>query len=220
MIKQKTAGDCGVAALANAITMHYNTNEPSPRLFEIEYEAIERKLGRNSGITIQEVCAVIFDNGYLPVYVPFLGFHRESGVHGTAYQEAGEVLTRGQTAILQVKTASGLLHFVYFDGKVIHDPSVSVEGVKCVDDYTLVDAVLIFDKSIKYYRGGLIGIKPENIGNIAIVKPGEEVLTSAVKDKPSRTVVMNNIIDAQSFRDVLESEDLVKTILKRLLRQS
>jgi hypothetical protein len=182
MIKQKTAGDCGVAALANAITMHHNTNEPSPRLFENEYETIERKLGRNSGITIQEVCSVIFDNGYLPVYVPFLGFHLESGVHGNAYQDAEEVLERGQPAILQVKTGSGLLHFVYFDGKVIHDPSVNVEGVKGVADYTLVDAVLIVDQSdtrsmavgVRYHgTSSVLGIKPENI---EILKPGDEVI--------------------------------------------
>lgn len=157
MIKQKTAGDCGVAALANAITMHNNITEPSLRLFEIEYEAIEAKFGRNSGITMQEVCSVIFDNGYLPVYVPLEGFHRESGINGNAYQDAEEILTRGHPAILQVKTNSGLLHFVYFDGEKVHDPANSVVGTRQRSDYVLVDAVLIINR---IHTGGEIRSKP------------------------------------------------------------
>ncbi|MEJ3588781.1 MULTISPECIES: hypothetical protein [Pseudomonas] len=147
MIKQRSWGDCGVAALAGALTMQINPHGASPEMFDDIYDYVEEALGRNNGLTIQEVCSVLHDRGYLPVYIPFAAFHEVSELNGKAYQKTSKLSDLFHPAIVQVKTASGMLHFVYFDGNVVHDPSAAVLNPMKLSDYTLVDAVFIYDKS-------------------------------------------------------------------------
>lgn len=147
MIKQRSWGDCGLAAVTNALTMQANPYNPSQLMFDQMYDALEKTVGRNEGLTMQEVCSILHESGFLPVYIPFRAFQEVSGLNGGAFQDERELSELFHPAIVQVKTASDVLHFVYFDGHAVHDPSIYVPKPVKLSDYTLVDAVFIYDKS-------------------------------------------------------------------------
>ncbi|MCY1462104.1 hypothetical protein D9M71_798430 [compost metagenome] len=85
---------------------------------------------------------MLFQLGYAPVYVPFSGFTKASGV--TFKIPGTDALPGlGHPAILQVLTASGLIHQVFFDGKFIHDPSPTVPGLSRLEEYVVVDALFV-----------------------------------------------------------------------------
>ena len=131
MIKQRTPFDCGIATLANALSVSYERS--------IELYGHDKQL---NGVTIQQTASILFSMGYAPVYTTFPGFVKASGiVMSTANPEILETL--GHPAILQVLTNSGVLHQVFFDGKEIHDPSPSVDGLRSVSEYECVDAVFV-----------------------------------------------------------------------------
>ena len=131
MIKQRTPFDCGIATLANALSVSYERS--------IELYGHDKQL---NGVTIQQTASILFSLGYAPVYTTFPGFVKASGiVMSTANPEILETL--GHPAILQVLTNSGVLHQVFFDGKEIHDPSPSVDGLRSVSEYECVDAVFV-----------------------------------------------------------------------------
>ena len=131
MIKQRTPFDCGIATLANALSVSYERS--------IELYGHDKQL---NGVTIQQTASILFSLGYAPVYTTFPGFVKASGiVMSTANPEILETL--GHPAILQVLTDSGVLHQVFFDGKEIHDPSPSVDGLRSVSEYECVDAVFV-----------------------------------------------------------------------------
>lgn len=131
MIKQRTHFDCGTATLANALGITY---EQSLDLYGQDKQ--------HNGVTIQNTASILFGLGYAPVYTAFPGFVKASGIDmSTANPEVLERL--GHPAILQVLTASGVLHQVWFDGKKIHDPSPSVNGPRSVNEYVCVDAVFV-----------------------------------------------------------------------------
>ena len=131
MIKQRTPFDCGIATLANALSVSYERS--------IELYGHDKQL---SGVTIQQTASILFSLGYAPVYTAFPGFVKASGISmSTASPEILETL--GHPAILQVLTNSGVLHQVFFDGKEIHDPSPSVDGLRSVSEYECVDAVFV-----------------------------------------------------------------------------
>lgn len=131
MIKQRTPFDCGIATLANALSVSYERS--------IELYGHDKQL---NGVTIQQTASILFSMGYAPVYTTFPGFVKASGiVMSTANPEILETL--GHPAILQVLTDSGVLHQVFFDGKEIHDPSPSVDGLRSVSEYECVDAVFV-----------------------------------------------------------------------------
>lgn len=131
MISQRTPFDCGIATLANALG--------------ITYEQSLNHYGHNKqrdGVTIQHTASILFSLGYAPVYTAFPGFTKASGIAmSTASPDVLETL--GHPAILQILTPSGVLHQVFFDGKNIHDPSPSVEGLRSVSEYECVDAVFV-----------------------------------------------------------------------------
>ena len=140
MIKQRTPFDCGIATLANALSVSYERS--------IELYGHDKQL---NGVTIQQTASILFSLGYAPVYTTFPGFVKASGiVMSTANPEILETL--GHPAILQVLTASGVLHQVFFDGKNIYDPSPSVVGHRSVSEYECVDAVILYKR---FHTGGV-----------------------------------------------------------------
>ena len=131
MIKQRTPFDCGIATLANALSVSYE------RSIELYGDDKQR-----NGVTIQQTASILFALGYAPVYTAFPGFVKASGISmSTASPDVLETL--GHPAILQVLTPGGTVHQVFFDGKNIHDPSPSVVGPRSVTEYECVDAVFV-----------------------------------------------------------------------------
>lgn len=141
MQKQRSWGDCGVATLLNAVADNGFTYFNGPGGYERLVELFE---GRNSGITIQEVSATLFFCGFTPLYLPLNGFRTESGITN-AHVICTDIIDyamKGEKAVFQVKTKSGLLHLVYFDGRNVWDPSPnSCESPKLSDYECIVDAV-------------------------------------------------------------------------------
>lgn len=131
MIKQRTPFDCGIATLANAVSVSYE------RALELYGHDKQR-----NGVTIQHTASILFNLGYAPVYTAFPGFVKASGIDMTTANS--DILERlGYPAILQILTASGVLHQVWFDGKNILDPAPSVAGPRSVSEYECVDAVFV-----------------------------------------------------------------------------
>lgn len=140
MIKQRTPYDCGIATLANALSVSYER--------AIELYGHDKQL---NGVTIQHTASILFGLDYAPVYTAFPGFVKASGIAmSTASPEILE--TFGHPAILQVLTPSGVLHQVWFDGKNIHDPSPSITGPRRVSDYVCVDAVFVIKGDQAFVR--------------------------------------------------------------------
>lgn len=141
MIKQRTPFDCGIATLANALSVSYD--------HALELYGNDKQ---RSGVTIQHTASILFGLGYAPVYTTFPGFVKASGIEMSTANP--DILERfGNPAILQVLTPSGVLHQVFFDGKNIHDPSPSVEGPRSVSEYECVDAVILYKRM---HTGGAI----------------------------------------------------------------
>lgn len=135
MVKQRTPFDCGIATLTNALSTTY---EQSLDLYGHDKQ--------RNGVTIQHTASILFSLGYAPVYTAFPGFTKASGIEMSAANP--DILERlGHPAILQVLTPSGVLHQVWFDGKKIHDPSPSVDGLRSVSEYECVDAVFVIKAS-------------------------------------------------------------------------
>ncbi|MBJ2240617.1 hypothetical protein [Pseudomonas sp. MF6768] len=131
MIKQRTPFDCGIATLANALSVSYE------RSIELYGDDKQR-----NGVTIQQTASILFALGYAPVYTAFPGFVKASGISmSTASPDVLETL--GHPAILQVLTPGGTVHQVFFDGKNIVDPAPSVNGPRSVSEYECVDAVFV-----------------------------------------------------------------------------
>lgn len=116
-------------------------------------EASALLIGRSSGITIQELCAAIFERRCaLPMYVPLEGFSSASGISNAMTLTREYVSKRistgseNRSAIFQVKTRSGTLHFIYYSGVKIFDPSPdSPENPEFTDYDCLVDGIFLFD---------------------------------------------------------------------------
>ncbi|MFJ2712965.1 hypothetical protein ACIOZM_19020 [Pseudomonas sp. NPDC087346] len=139
MIKQKSWGDCGVAVLANAMCDTYENT-------------LKRLNGRDTGLTMQEMCAAILGKfNSIPIYVPLIGFNLESGIHDACtltFDAAHKNImsVQGRRAIYQVKTKSGMLHFIYFDGQKLFDPSTRAPENPVFSDYVyVVDAIFLLD---------------------------------------------------------------------------
>jgi hypothetical protein len=97
---------------------------------------------QHNGVTIQHTASILFGLGYAPVYIAFPGFVKASGISmSTASPDVLETL--GHPAVLQVLTPGGTVHQVFFDGKNIHDPSPSVEGLRNVSEYECVDCLFV-----------------------------------------------------------------------------
>lgn len=149
MNKQRTYGDCGVATLLNALRDNGETYFEGPGGYERLIDAI----GRQNGLSIQEIQAFLFmHSNKLPVYIPFEGFKKASGIadaftSGAHNPHEFNTDISSQKAILQVMTKSGILHFVYYDGDFVWDPSQSARDYPDFSDYEyIVDAVLLLDR--------------------------------------------------------------------------
>ena len=150
MISQRTPFDCGIATLANALSVGYD--------HALELYGHDKQ---RSGVTIQHTASILFSLGYAPVYTAFPGFVKASGIDmSTASPDILELL--GHPAILQVLTPSGVLHQVWFDGKNIHDPSPSVNGPRSVSEYECVDAVILYER---FHRGGFLSNRKGLMGD-------------------------------------------------------
>ncbi|MGR6496926.1 hypothetical protein IYR97_07965 [Pseudomonas fulva] len=156
MIKQRSWGDCGVAALANSIR------------FSPSYEvALEMLGGRDCGITMQEICSAIYEKrDAIPLYLPLDGFGAEANISNAKTSDFKGILRKSiihgedRRAILQVKTKSGMLHFIYFDGKKIHDPSPSAPDKLDFSNYeSVIDGVFLLDV---YHTGGSLSGIPRD----------------------------------------------------------
>lgn len=131
MIKQRTHFDCGIATLANALSVSYD--------HALELYGNDKQ---HNGVTIQNTASIMFSLGYAPVYTAFPGFVKASGI-GMSTANPDILQTLGHPAILQVLTPSGVIHQVFFDGKNILDPAPSVDGPRSVSEYVCVDAVFV-----------------------------------------------------------------------------
>lgn len=152
MIKQRTHFDCGTATLANALGITYEQS--------LDHYGHEKKY---NGVTIQNTASILFRLGYAPVYTAFPGFVKASGISmSTASPDILESL--GHPAILQVLTQSGLVHQVWFDGKNIHDPSPSVNGLRDVNEYECVDAVFVI-------KQGRALVRKQGFSRAVVVNP-------------------------------------------------
>lgn len=134
-IRQKTATDCGIATLANALNISYEKALQS-------YSPAHAK----TGVTIQETCAVLHAHGYLPIYLPMPGFRTISNIPNcqtaTPFELKNTPLHQAP-AILQV-LSNGVVHQVFFDGKHIIDPSPSASNPRQLSDYeALIDLVFV-----------------------------------------------------------------------------
>lgn len=150
MIKQRTPFDCGIATLANALSISY---EHALELYGTDKQ--------RNGVIIQHTASILFGLGYAPVYIALPGFVKASGM--TMITATPDTLERlGNPAILQVLTPSGVLHQVFFDGKNIHDPSPSVDGPRSVSEYECVDAVILYER---FHRGGFLSNRKGLMGD-------------------------------------------------------
>lgn len=144
MIKQRSWGDCGVVALLNALQDNGVTFYNGPGGYE---SMVSNLNGRDYGITIQEVSSVILELGLVPVHIPLDGFAKESGIanaKASTIDPKDGLFKNWSKAIYQVKTKSGLLHFVYFDGYRIWDGSQNSPVYPKFSDYeSVIDAVFI-----------------------------------------------------------------------------
>ena len=140
MIKQRTPFDCGIATLANALSVSYD--------HALELYGNDKQ---RSGVTIQHTASILFGLGYAPVYIALPGFVKASGIAmSTASPDVLETL--GHPAILQVLTPGGTVHQVFFDGNQIHDPSPSTTSPRSVSDYVCVDAVFVIKNDQAFVR--------------------------------------------------------------------
>ncbi|WP_145128065.1 hypothetical protein [Pseudomonas sp. URMO17WK12:I11] len=145
MQKQRSWGDCGVVALLNALQDNGVNFYQGPGGYE---NLVSQLNGRDCGITIQEVCAALFQHGFLPVHLPLDGFGVASGIGDAAtckVKHLEDTFFRDwPKAIYQVKSKSGLLHFVYFDGDLIWDGAPSAPVYPEFSDYeSIIDVVYV-----------------------------------------------------------------------------
>ncbi len=149
MIKQRSWCDCGIATLANAAADNGVEYFKAPFGYELMAEHFSE---RNRGMSIQEVSSFLYSLGFRPMYLSFDGFKDASGIKESFVidNEARDCLfERGEKAILQVKTKSGMLHLVYFDGRTVWDPSPNSDAlVQKLEDYeAIVDGVFFKARS-------------------------------------------------------------------------
>lgn len=145
MNKQRSWGDCGVVALLNAFQDNGITFYNGPHGYECMVANLN---GRDHGVSIQEVCAVVFGHGFLPVHLPLDGFAAASGIKDAAtcrFEFLKDTFFKEwPKAIYQVKSKSGVLHFVYFDGCSIWDGALNAPVYPEFSDYdSIVDVVYL-----------------------------------------------------------------------------
>ena len=229
MIKQRSWGDCGVATLLNAIgdngIDYYRT--------ALGYECMVASLnGRDCGITMQEICSVLYDHGFLPVHIPLEGFVSASGIakaKTSSIDIKAGLYNQWPKAIYQVKTKSGVMHFIYFDGCMIWDSSPGSPSKPRFSDYeSIIDVVYILPNTpfsiyrntdeITAFSDAHLQRHKEWIGSSN--ESNEKTAAQKVAEyEAARTIKITNTVGESSIAQALESskgEEMVMNIIRKI----
>lgn len=227
MQKQRSWGDCGVVALLNAIQDNGISYYNRPGGYE---EMVSNLNNRDCGITIQEVCSILYEHGFLPVHIPLKGFASASGIENaktSSVDPKDGLFGQWSKAIYQVKTKSGLLHFIYFDGSLIWDGSTGSPVYPKFSDYeTIVDVVYILPNTpfsiyrnteeIEAFSDAHLQRHKEWIGSSN--ESTEKTAAQKVAEyEAARTITIINSIDASSVAQALEpqkADEIVMSIIR------
>lgn len=229
MFKQRSWGDCGVVALLNAIQDNGISFYSRPGGYE---EMILNLNGRDCGITIQEICSILYEHGFLPVHIPLEGFASASGIQNAKSSSIDMdkgLFNQWTTAIYQVRTKSGLLHFIYFDGCMIWDGSTNSPVHPKFSDYdSVVDAVYILPNTpLSIYRGAeefnaFAKSQLERIEKWEASLRDSHEKTAAQKVaeyEAARTIKINSTVGETSLAQAMEpskGEELVMNIIRKI----
>ena len=229
MIKQRSWGDCGVATLLNAIgdngIDYYRT--------ALGYECMVASLnGRDCGITMQEICSVLYDHGFLPVHIPLEGFVSASGIakaKTSSIDIKAGLYNQWPKAIYQVKTKSGVMHYIYFDGSMIWDSSPGSPSRPRFSDYeSIIDVVYILPNTpfsiyrntdeITAFSDAHLQRHKEWIGSSN--ESNEKTAAQKVAEyEAARTIKITNTVGESSIAQALESskgEEMVMNIIRKI----
>ncbi|QTP59549.1 hypothetical protein HNO53_12980 [Billgrantia antri] len=140
LVPQQTDFDCGVAALATALRKPYD-----------EILAALGTQARQIGVTANETVLYLWSIGHKPTYmmtkeaVQACDPYADQRVN-ISHEDITQLLcTTKQRAILTVRTPSGCLHAVYFDGNGVLCPKRGVMGQGYFKEYTVLEVVLLHD---------------------------------------------------------------------------
>lgn len=227
MIKQRSWGDCGVVALLNAIQDNGISFYSRPGGYE---EMILNLNGRDCGITIQEICSILYEHGFLPIHIPLEGFASASGIENaksSSIDMKEGLFNQWAKAIYQVRTKSGTLHFVYFDGCLIWDGATNSPAYPRLSDYeSVIDAVYILPNiPFSVYRGAdeFVDFAESQLERIekweASLRDSHEKTAAhkVAEYEAARTVTITNTIDEISVAQALESpsaDEIVMNIIR------
>lgn len=229
MFKQRSWGDCGVVALLNSIQDNGISFYSRPGGYE---EMILNLNGRDCGITIQEICSILYEHGFLPVHIPLEGFASASGIANakSSLIDMKEGLFRQWSkAIYQVKTKSGTLHFIYFDGCMIWDGATNSPVHPRFSDYeSVIDAVYILPNTpFSIYRGTdeFVAFSKSQLERIekweaSLRNSHEKTAAQKVAEyEAARTIKITNTVGESSIAQALESskgEEMVMNIIRKI----
>lgn len=228
MFKQRSWGDCGVVALLNAIQDNGISFYNRPGGYE---DMVSSLNNRDCGITIQEICSILYEHGFLPVHIPLEGFAAASGIanaKSSSVDVKEGLFGQWSKAIYQVKTKSGTLHFIYFDGYLIWDGATNSSVYPRFSDYeSVIDAVYILPNTpFSIYRGAdeFVDFAEYQLERIekweASLRDSHEktVAQKVAEYEAARTVTITNTIDEISVAQALESpsaDEIVMNIIRK-----
>lgn len=214
MFKQRSWGDCGVVALLNAIQDNGISFYSRPGGYE---EMILNLNGRDCGITIQEICSILYEHGFLPVHIPLEGFASASGIESAKSSsidmERG-LFNQWDKAIYQVRTKSGTLHFIYCDGSLIWDGATNSPAYPKLSDYeSVIDAVYILPNTpFSIYRGAdeFVAFAKSQLERIekweaSLRDSHEKTAAQKIAEyEAAPTITITNTLDSTSIAQALE----------------
>jgi hypothetical protein len=130
VIKQRTPTDCGVASLANALSITYE-------------QALDcfGPCADLRGTTAADTCNALLQLGVTPSYATFPAFYLHLGTTGNP---CSPDVVRSCPAILTILSRSGHgLHAVYWDGHQAHDPDPKFPNPRALEDLVILEAVFV-----------------------------------------------------------------------------
>lgn len=228
MFKQRSWGDCGVVALLNAIQDNGISFYSRPGGYE---DMVSNLNNRDCGITIQEICSILYEHGFLPVHLPLEGFASACGIENAKSSfvdiDAG-LFNQWNKAIYQVRTKSGTLHFIYCDGSLIWDGATNSPAYPRLSDYeSVIDAVYILPNTpFSVYRGAdeFVDFAESQLERIekweaSLRDSHEKTAAQKVAEyEAARTFTITNTIDEISVAQALESpnaDEIVMNIIRK-----
>lgn len=130
MIKQRTKTDCGIASLANALSIKY---EQALQCFGPQADLL--------GTTAADTCNALITLGLNPAYATFQAFYQHLGITGNP---CNLDVVRDRPAILTILSRTGYnLHAVYWDGRQAHDPDPKALQPLDLDSMVILEAVFV-----------------------------------------------------------------------------